>query len=118
MQFIKSQFARRYNRMMGRTGPFWNERFSDSITELSEDPQKTFFDTIMDMGFKPVKDQYVADPRDYPYSSFRCYVDQLYTPPVKITLHRYFMMLGKTFKERARRFHDFEKNYKIRTSEI
>ena len=36
MQFIKSQFARRYNRKMNRTGPFWNERFKDSIIEYRE----------------------------------------------------------------------------------
>ncbi len=112
MQFIKSQFARRYNRMMGRTGPFWNERFGDSITELSKDPQKRFFETLFYIAFNPVRSRHVSDPRDYPYGSFRCYVEENYMPPVAITLHKYFMMLGNTFDERVEIFLHHERTYR------
>ncbi len=116
MQFIKSQFSRRYNRMMNRTGPFWNERFSDLITELAKDPRRTFFDTIMKICINPVLSLKNPNPREYPYSSYRCYVDPHYTPPVKITLHHFFMILGDTFDERAGRLYEYERSYRLRLS--
>lgn len=116
MQFIKSQFARRYNRLMGRTGPFWNERFSDTITELAKDPEKTFFDTIMKICLNPILNKKNSNPREYPYSSYRCHMDPYYTPPVKITLHQFFMILGDTFEERAHRLYEYETSYRQKLS--
>jgi REP-associated tyrosine transposase len=114
MQFIKSQFARRYNRMMNRTGPFWNERFSDTIIELNRDPRTLFFLIFEYIGFNPVRCCYVNDPREYKYSSYRCYIDENYNSPVKITLHEYFLELGNTFKERVMKFLEYEESYRKR----
>ena len=114
MQFIKSQFARRYNRMVNRSGPFWNERFGDTIVELTPDPPTTFFNILLYIGYNPVRSHYVADPRDYPYSSFKCYLDETYPSPVKITLHEYFLKLGDTFKERVKKFLVYEDRYRKR----
>ncbi len=114
MQFIKSQFARRYNRMMNRTGPFWNERFSDTIIELSANPRVTFFNVLLYVGYNPVRSKYVKDPRDYPYSSINCYLDENYISPVKITLHDYFLELGSTFYERTQRLLEYEDIYRKR----
>jgi putative transposase len=114
MQFIKSQFARRYNRMMNRTGPFWNERFSDTIIELTTDPVSTFFVVLLYIAYNPVKSKIVADPRDYPYGGIRCYLSEEYIPPVKITLHEYFLKLGTTFEERVRKFLEYEDRYRKR----
>ena len=55
MQLIKSQYAQRYNKKMNRTGPFWNERFGCTITELSKNPRETFFVTQQYIAFNPVK---------------------------------------------------------------
>jgi putative transposase len=112
MQFIKSQFARKYNRIMNRTGPFWNERFSDKIIEESDDPIDAFKKVHMYMGYNPVRSGYVSDPRKYKYSSFNCYIDENYVSPVKVTLHQYFLSLGTTFKESVRVLLDFEEEYK------
>lgn len=112
MQFIKSQYARRYNRMMNRTGPFWNERFNDTIVEHTSNPRDVFLNILFYMGYNPVRSNLVKDPRDYTYSSFRCYVDEDYTPPVKITLHEYYLSLGQTFQERARKLHEYEDMYR------
>ncbi len=114
MQFIKSQFARRYNRMMNRTGPFWNERFYDVITELTPNPRETFFNTILYLGYNPVRSGVVNDPRDYPYSSINKYLDENHLSPVKLTLHEYFLELGTTFKECANRFLVYEDMYRRR----
>jgi putative transposase len=114
MQFIKSQFARRYNRIMNRSGPFWNERFGDTIVELTSDPPTTFFTILLYIGYNPVRSHYVVDPRDYPYSSFKCYLDESYISPVKITLHEYFLKLGNTFRERVNKFLIYEDRYRKR----
>jgi putative transposase len=114
MQFIKSQYAQRYNRRMDRTGPFWNERFGSSITEMSKSPRDTFFITQQYIAFNPVKSNYVQDPRRYRYSGIRSYYEEGYISPVTITFHPFFLELGSTFKERARKLLEFEDQYRKR----
>lgn len=113
MQFIKSQYARKYNKIMNRTGPFWNERFSDRIIEYAEDPILAFNNVIQYMAENPVRSGYVKDSRGYKYSSYRCYIEENYQPPVKITLHPFFLGLGSNFKECAQAILDFEESYKM-----
>jgi len=112
MQFIKSQYARRYNRMNGRIGPFWNERFSDTIIEYSEDPEEVFNYINQYIMYNPVRAGYVSDPRDYRYGCIHFYLDESYVPPVKLTHHKYFLKLGKTFKERSRKFRAYEEKFR------
>jgi len=114
MQFIKSKFARRYNRMMNRTGPFWNERFGDTIIEITKDPVSLFFFILFYIANNPVRSNTVKDPRDYRYSSLNCYLDENYISPVKITLHEFFLNLGPTFKERVNKFLVYEEMYRKR----
>lgn len=114
MQFIKSQFARRYNRMMDRTGPFWNERFTNIIVERTSNPVLYFWNLLLYVGYNPVRSKYVADPRKYPYGGFRAYVDKDYVSPVPITLSEYFMNLGNTFEERVKKLLDYEDLYRKR----
>ena len=112
MQFIKSQYARKYNRIMNRTGPFWNERFSDRIIEYAEDPIFAFNNVLRYMAENPVRSMYVKDAREYIYSSYRCYLDENYKSPIRITLHPYFLCLGSNFKECAQMVLDFEESYR------
>lgn len=114
MQFIKSQFARRYNKLMGRTGPFWNERFGDTIIEDTSNPELTFHYINSYVMNNPVKARYVSDARKYKYCSINFYLDEDYIPPVKLTYHEYFLKLGNSFKERVKKFLEFEEMYKKR----
>ena len=114
MQFNKSQFARRYNRMMDRTGPFWNERFTNLIIEQTENPVQTFWNVFFYVGYNPVRSKYVNDPRNYIYGGFRAYVDKEYVPPVPITLSEYFLKLGETFDERVKKLLEYEDQYRKR----
>ncbi|MBN2158668.1 MAG: transposase [Spirochaetes bacterium] len=114
MQFIKSQYARRYNRMTNRIGPFWNERFSDTIIELTSNPFYNFFYILFYIAYNPVRSHHVSDPRDYTYSGFKCYFDETYIPAVKITLHKYFLSLGNNFDERVKKLLEYEENFKKR----
>lgn len=114
MQFIKSQFARRYNKLMKRTGPFWNERFKDTVIEKSDDPEGLYVYINSYISYNPVRAKYVSHPRDYRYSSIHFYLDENYHPPVRLTYHKYFLNLGKTFRERAERFLGYESSSQAR----
>ncbi len=115
MQFIKSRFAQGYNRMMGRIGPFWNERFSDIIIDLHSEPQVLFHHILWHIGYNPVRSKNVKDPRDYKFSSIRCYLEEDFVPPVRITLHKYFLQLGTTFHDRVKKLLEYEEIYIKRT---
>jgi REP element-mobilizing transposase RayT len=112
MQYIKSMYAKKYNKSMQRTGPFWNDRYKDTIIELSNDPEFTFFWILWYIGYNPVKTNYVDDPRKYQYGSINSYVNEYYDSPVKISLHQFFINLGKTFTERLNKLLQYEKIFK------
>jgi putative transposase len=114
MQYIKSQFARRYNKIMRRSGPFWNERFGDNIIEFTKNPAFTFFWVLSYINYNPVRSRYVNNPCDYKYSSINCYLDEKHVSPLKVTLHKYFLDLGATFKERVKLFLEYDDMYRRR----
>jgi putative transposase len=103
MQIIKAQFARRYNKMTGRIGPFWNERYGDTIIEEQDLPAEAFNYINCYIINNPVKACYVNNAREYKYSSIQFYLDENYSPPVVLTFHEYYLSLGATFNERAER---------------
>jgi putative transposase len=106
MQFIKAQFAKRYNKKMNKTGPFWNERYGDTIIEEQEFPEEAFNNINSYIINNPVKANYVNDARDYKYSCIHFYIDENYISPVKLTFHEYYLKLGSSFRQRADRFLD------------
>jgi len=111
MQRIKSVFARRYNKLHGITGPFWNERFGSKIIEKANDILGYFIYLLWYLAYNPVRKKMVTDPRKYKYSSINVYLDEDYKPPLQITIHQFFLYLGKTFKECRLNFLEFEKTY-------
>jgi REP element-mobilizing transposase RayT len=112
MQFIKSQYARRYNILMKRTGPFWNERYGDRIIEESENPQKTLFNLIHYINNNPSNAHYLNDTKKYKYGCMKYFLDENYDPPVKLLYHDYFLELGDSFKERVNKLMKFEESSK------
>jgi len=111
MQYIKSQYARKYNKMMNRTGAFWNERFFDVIIEETEYPEYYANNLMMYIAYNPVKSGEVSNAIDYKYSSIRAYLEKDYKSPIKITHHRYFLELGNNFDERKSKFLKIEDAY-------
>lgn len=114
MQYIKARIAENYNRTMGRTGPFWNERFTDVIVEEQDNPEKYLMWLTWYIAFNPVKAGICSDPRHYRYSSIMHYLEEGYASEVKITLHQYFLELGETFAERVKKFLYYEEAYRKR----
>jgi len=114
MQYIKGNFAKSYNRRMMRTGPFWNERFGDSIIEESDNPVAYLLWLIWYLAYNPVRKRKTSDPRNYRYTSLNSYLDESYKGPLEITLHDYFIKLGNTAIERLNKFLLFEEMYRRR----
>ncbi len=114
MQFIKARIAEGYNKAMNRTGPFWNERFTDVIVEDQENPVKYLLWVIWYIAYNPVKAGKCSDPRDYKYSSIMHYLVEDAKSAVKIIRHQYFEELGATFEERVKKFLFYEEAYRKR----
>lgn len=111
MQRIKSVFARRYNKMHGRTGPLWNERYCYKIIEEAEEPAVYLLHLLWYMAYNSFRKNIKINPRKYAYSSINSYLNEDYISKVKITQHEAFLNLGKNFKQRVEAFLQFEKNY-------
>lgn len=118
MQYIKARFAQDYNRLMDRSGPFWNERFGDSIIEHAENPEEYLKRLLCYLGFNPVRKKMVNSPGQYKYCSYKAYMDENYISPLKITIHEFFLKLGDTFEERVKKFMIYEEAYRKRLSII
>lgn len=114
MQYIKSVIARKYNRRTGETGAFWNERYGCTIIEHSEDPENYLLHLLWYIGYNPVRKRLSSDPRNTELGFINCYLDKSFRCRVKITLHRYFTALGKTFGECVERFLFYEDAYRKR----
>ena len=99
VQYIKSRFAQRFNRMMQRTGPVWNERFKDSIVEFADNPRMYLLNLIWYFANNPVRAGKVQSPFESYYGGSKAYFDKNFSPNVKITLHQYFLELGDTVEE-------------------
>lgn len=114
MQYIKARIAESYNRTMGRSGPFWNERYKDIIVEEQENPRKYLLWLLWYLAYNSVKAGLSRDPRHYRFSSIMHYLEKNYISDVKITLHQYFMELGNSFSERVHAFLFYEEAYRKR----
>lgn len=111
MQRVKSVFARRYNKIHGRTGPFWNERFKSKIIQEAKDATNYALHLLWYMAYNSYRKKQVHNPRDYRYGSINCYLDKNYRCKLKITLHDAFINLGKTFEQRVKAFLLYEEQY-------
>ena len=111
MQFIKSQFAQRYNKSENRMGPVWNERYGDRIIEHAEDPVFYFNWLCHYIFFNAVRKNYVLDPGEYEFSCRGFFLEKNYKPRIKLTVSEYFLRLGKNAEERIKKFLEIEKLY-------
>jgi len=118
VQYIKSRFAEKYNRLTQRIGPFWNERYHDSIIEHAENPEYYLLWLLWYLAFNPIRSKATDSPRKYRYSSIHAYLDTRDRPPVKVDLHQYFIRLGNGIEERIKRFLVYEDAYRRRLAVI
>jgi len=111
MQYIKARIAEKYNRAMGTTGSFWNERFGSSVIEEAKNPEDYLLWLLWYIGYNPVRKGLSRNPRENDIGFINCYLDRNHVAPVKITLHEFFCKLGNTFEECVKRFLHYEDAY-------
>lgn len=116
VQYIKARFAELYNRLFKRTGPFWNGRYKDSIVQFAKNAAHYLLWLLWYLAFNPVRKRICANPLKYNYSSIRAYLEEEADVGVAIEHHDFFMRLGNTFKERVKRFLQYEEMYRKRYS--
>lgn len=114
LQFIKARFAEKFNKIMDRIGPFWNERFKDIIIDFQDNPLNYFLWLLWYIAFNPVRKNIVQDPREYKYGCINNYLSDNYLNPLKIVRHYFFNLLGNTFEDRVRNFLYYEEVYRRR----
>lgn len=114
MQYVKARIAEKYNKAMGETGAFWNERFGSTIIEEAENPEEYLLWLLWYIGYNPVRKGLSRDPRMNDIGFINCYLDENFNAPVKITLHNYFNKLGDTFEVRVKKFLTYEEAYRKR----
>ncbi|MEJ5362740.1 MAG: transposase [Spirochaetota bacterium] len=118
VQYIKARFAELYNKITGRTGPFWNERYKDSIIQFDKDGFHYLLWLLWYLAYNPIRKRLCSDPTKYHYSSIRAYLDEKANIGVPIDHHEYFLQLGETFAKRVVRFLKYEEYYRKKYSMI
>jgi len=116
VQYIKARFAELYNRITQRRGPFWNERYKDSIIQYAKDAFHYLLWLLWYVAFNPVRKGMCQSPAKYAYSSINAYMKEDADVGVTIDYHEYFIQLGETFAQRVKRFMRYEEIYRRRCS--
>jgi putative transposase len=111
MQYFKARYAESFNLAAKRIGPFWNERFKDSIVEKQLRSRAKVLGMLWYLAYNPVRHGKRTNPRSYRHGAVNCYLDEKFKPPLKITHHSAFIGLGSSMSERIRKFQEFERSY-------
>ena len=90
MQAVGRSYVRYFNDMQGRSGTLWEGRYKSTLVQTD----RYLLACMAYIDLNPVRAGMVADPRDYPWSSYGHYVgartDKLLTP------HPLWWALGNT----------------------
>ncbi len=111
MQYIKARIAEKYNRAMGRTGAFWNERFGSSVIEEADKPREYLLWLLWYIGYNPVRKGLSKNPCKNEIGFINCYLDKNHIPPIRITLHYFFLKPGDSFEDCVKELLIFEEAY-------
>ncbi len=101
MQYIKSQFARRFNARHSRTGPFWNERFHDKIIDFLPQPAISFIKIIEAIRKKNNKYSCWCSNAMIKCINHKKKIKKEVMAGIHISHHKFFNVLGSSLKEQA-----------------
>ena len=118
VQYIKSRFAEKFNKITRKIGPFWNERYGSSIIQESSNPQRYLLWLLWYLAYNSVRKKFTNDPRDYLYGGINAYLGNKHWFPVRITLHKYFRELGDNITDCIEVLLEYETAYRKRLSWI
>ncbi len=101
MQYIKSQFARKFNARHNRTGPFWNERFHDEIIDFLAEPAQSFFNIIQTIRKKNNRYSCWCNNEMLKHINQKINIEMEVVAGITISHHKFFKTLGNSLKEQA-----------------
>lgn len=113
MQYVNARIAEQMNRLLDRSGPFWNGRYHATIVTTKEDQERV----IKYIYQNPVRAGIVETPLEFERSSIFFYA---FGRPayVWVTPDQVCVSLGETKKERQRRFIDEFLKIKLTSTEL
>ncbi|MDT8321992.1 MAG: transposase [Xanthomonadales bacterium] len=98
MQSLGRRYVRHINKKYDRTGSLWEGRYRSTLV----DSENYLLACYRYIELNPVRARIVERPEDYPWSSFKHHVNE-YADPL-IEDHEIFCSIGKTPRQRARRY--------------
>ena len=98
MQYINGQYAKNYNRRHQRTGHFWGERFYSTIIES----ERQLLNTIFYIELNMVRNGVTSHPKEWKWSSYNQHAKG--KGPIDIDFHDIYISLGKTAKQRKKKY--------------
>jgi REP-associated tyrosine transposase len=98
MQSLGRYYVRYFNKKYDRTGTLWEGRFKSTII----DTEKYLLTVSRYIELNPVRADMVAQPAEYPWSSFRR--NALGVPITLVKPHEVYQLLAKTDKTRQKRY--------------
>jgi len=103
MQFVKARFTEMFNELTGHEGTVWDKRFQDIVIDHEEYPEeylRYLLNKFADMtrGYR-----FSRGKLNNIYNGVSPYFMEKNVCPLEITLHKFFMTLGDTFRERVGR---------------
>jgi putative transposase len=104
MKRVAGRQTRHVNKLEHRTGTLWEGRYKSSPVSTNE----YLLACCRYIELNPVRAGIVADPEDYPWSSYRLKVNP--DPAVWIDLDPLFLELGQNEKERVKKYRDWVKD--------
>lgn len=84
MQWLLTTYTQRFNKRHGRIGGLWQGRYKAILVEDGE----YFLTCSRYIHLNPVKDELVRQPEDYPWSSFRVFLDPEADTNLTVTTER------------------------------
>ena len=90
MQYIKSKFARLYNKLHNRSGAYWSERYKNKVIEFVKKSAYYFNILLSYLVYNPVKASIAETPSSFIYSSFNDYTGGKNKLGIKIKIHALF----------------------------
>lgn len=90
MQALGRSYVRYFNAKQSRTGTLWEGRYRSTLIQ----PERYLLACMVYMDLNPVRSGLVADPADYPWSSYLHYVGRKVDK--RVTPHPLYWGLGNT----------------------
>ena len=98
MKRVAQRYAARFNRLRKRTGSFWEGRFRSSLVDTA----RYLLTCSRYIELNPVRAGLASHPRHHPWSSYRANAEG--EPSLFLSPHPVYLQLGKSARERRRRY--------------